>query len=230
MSGTLWQSHQRICQTPIVENRPENCPSIRRKPSVKIPTTCGNAALSSDHLTESELKFCREYAIDHNGSRAYRSCFPTKSAETAKVNASKLLTKSNVCREIAAIKGEHLRATEITARRVLRELAAIAFQDPGDLYEADATGSPVLRKWNHLPPHVRRSIQSVRIKRRKVIGSDGQSGLIEEIDIRMHSKLDALDKLCRHLGLTQDGNAIKRLLDTLADRGQADSAMPAGGL
>jgi hypothetical protein len=57
----------------------------RKKPP---PSHLINA--SHDPLTESELKFCREYAIDHNGTRAYRLAFPTKSYGTARANASRL--------------------------------------------------------------------------------------------------------------------------------------------
>ena len=48
-------------------------------------------------MTERQKKFADEYIKDCNGSRAYKAAYPTvKSDEAARVNASKLLTKTNI--------------------------------------------------------------------------------------------------------------------------------------
>lgn len=191
-----------------------------RKRRGKKPPSSDRVDGSFEPLTESELKFCSEYAIDHNGTRAYRLAFPTRSYETAKVNASKLLTKPNVKKEIAALEAEHLRATGITARRVLRELAAIAFADIGDVWGGGPDGIPQPRAWDKVPPLARRTIANVKVKRRKQVGQDGE-WIVEELDYKFHDKLTALDKLAKHLGLTSDGEAIRQLL------GLVGSAKPA---
>lgn len=47
-------------------------------------------------LNEKQKKFCEEYAKHGNGTLAYKTAYPTcKKDETAKVNASKLLTNAN---------------------------------------------------------------------------------------------------------------------------------------
>lgn len=192
----------------------------------KKPPPCDLVDDSSGMLTESELKFCREYAINHNGTRAYRLAFPTKSYGTARANASRLLTKANIKREIAAIEAEHLRATGISARRVLRELAAIAFFDIGDVYESGPDGLPRPRAWDTIPVGPRRVIANVKVKRRKQVGLDGE-WIVEELDYKFHDKLSALDKLAKHLGLTSDGEALRQLIE-LVGEGKADK--PAGGM
>lgn len=208
------EESQRNSQTPYVKNHSENRPAKRRKLAVKKLAPRVEDGHLPD-LTESELKFCREYTIDHNASRAYRVCFPTRSADAARANASRLLTKANIQREIAALTAEHFRATKISARKVLRELAAIAFSDIGELYTADANGMSVPRSWDEIPPVARRAIQSIKVKRRgDVTGRENPESI--DIDIRLHSKLDALDKLCRHLGLMDQGSTTKQLLDAIA--------------
>lgn len=48
-------------------------------------------------MTDNQRKFCDEYLKDCNGSRAYKAAYPNvKSDEAARVNASKLLTKTNI--------------------------------------------------------------------------------------------------------------------------------------
>ncbi len=48
-------------------------------------------------MTEKQKRFCDEYLIDLNGTRAYKSAYPSvKNDDTAKVNASRLLTNANV--------------------------------------------------------------------------------------------------------------------------------------
>lgn len=48
-------------------------------------------------MTEKQKRFCDEYLIDLNGTRAYKAAYPSvKSDDTAKANASRLLTNANV--------------------------------------------------------------------------------------------------------------------------------------
>ncbi len=48
-------------------------------------------------MTEKQKRFCDEYLIDLNGTRAYKAAYPSvKSDDTARTNASRLLTNANV--------------------------------------------------------------------------------------------------------------------------------------
>lgn len=48
-------------------------------------------------LTEKQKRFCEEYIIDLNATRAYKAVYKNcKTDEAARVNGSKLLTKTNV--------------------------------------------------------------------------------------------------------------------------------------
>lgn len=48
-------------------------------------------------MTEKQKRFCDEYLIDLNGTRAYKAAYPSvKSDHTAAVNAGRLLTNADV--------------------------------------------------------------------------------------------------------------------------------------
>lgn len=48
-------------------------------------------------MTEKQKRFCDEYIIDCNATRAYKAAYPrVKSDEVAKANGSRLLTNANV--------------------------------------------------------------------------------------------------------------------------------------
>lgn len=57
-------------------------------------------------LKDSHLVFCHEYIIDWNGSRSYKAAYPEAEDDTARVNASKLLTNTNIKSYIALIKDD----------------------------------------------------------------------------------------------------------------------------
>jgi len=55
-----------------------------------------------EDLTEKQKAFCREYIFDWNGGRAYSKAYGT-SGLTSRVNASKLLTNTNIQQYIKSI-------------------------------------------------------------------------------------------------------------------------------
>lgn len=99
---------------------------------------------------------------------------------------------------------------------MLREIAAIAFADIGEGFEPNPDGGmdrPV--PLSRMPPAARKAVRSVKVKRRlvKCKASGDLIEEVEEVEYKFHSKLDALDKLCRHLGLfeaddTADDNSL----------------------
>lgn len=181
---------------------------------------------SKGKLTANQKRFCEEYAIDRNGVQAYFRAYgrrkPNGSRRSYRVAAElsqRLLEKVAIKTEIARAMRSHARTCGISARRVLRELSAIAFADPMDVYEPDKdTGTPTPRPWKDVSAPARKSISAIKIKRRREWTGRGEDQTIwdvEELEYRFHSKESALDKLCKHLGLTADGDAIEKLLSLM---------------
>ena len=77
-------------------------------------------------LSPKQACFIREYVVDLNGAAAVRAGY---SHATAKEQASRLLTNVNIKEAVAAAMHDRAERTEITADRVLREYAKIAFAD-----------------------------------------------------------------------------------------------------
>ena len=86
-------------------------------------------------MTEAQKRFCDEYLIDLNATRAYKVAYPScKKDDTARANGSRLLTIANIQGYIKSKQTEIQKRTEITQDKVIKELAKIAFLDIRKLY------------------------------------------------------------------------------------------------
>ena len=84
-------------------------------------------------MTDAQKRFCDEYLIDLNATRAYKVAYPNcKKDETARANSSRLLTNDNVQKYIAVKQEEIEKRTEISQNKVIKELANIAFSNGTD--------------------------------------------------------------------------------------------------
>lgn len=170
-------------------------------------------------LTDEQLRFCHEYAADpSNATRAYMRAFKCTSYRTAKSAASRLLTYDNIQAEIEVARRDHQRACRVDAGRTLRALVAAALCDPADAFEEDADGALALRPLSRVPARVRQAIQAIKFKRRRLRSPAGDTTQweVEEVEYKLVDKLGALDRLCKHLGLTKDGAALEELLRAIS--------------
>lgn len=143
-------------------------------------------------LNPKQQRFCEEYMIDLNATQAaIRAGYAVK---TATEQASRLLTNVNVSREIEKLQAEQSRRTGITADRVIRELAKIAFVDPDRVIN---TSDGTVKVDVHADD--RAAIQSVKVKR-----SDSDTGYSSEHEVKLYDKTKALELLGKHLGLFSD--------------------------
>ena len=86
-------------------------------------------------MTDAQKRFCDEYLIDLNATRAYKVAYlRCKKDETANVNGSKLLRNAKVQEYISERMKEREQRTEVTQDMVIKELAKIAFLDIRKLY------------------------------------------------------------------------------------------------
>lgn len=87
-------------------------------------------------MTDKQKIFCEQYLLDFNATRAYKVAYPdSKTDESARAGASRLLTNDNVQEYLEVRKKELGNKMEITQERVLKELARIAFGDVRELYD-----------------------------------------------------------------------------------------------
>ena len=140
-------------------------------------------------LTAKQKKFVEEYLIDLNATQAaIRAGYsPDTANEIGSQNLAKLSIKNEIDKAIA----ERSRRTGINQDRVLRELAKIAFVNPGDVINLNQATVKSDAKEEDLA-----AIASVKIK--NIPTEDGE---ITEREIKLCDKLKALDLLGKHLGI-----------------------------
>ncbi|HEY1191862.1 MAG TPA: terminase small subunit [Gemmata sp.] len=183
-------------------------------------------------LTPSQRRFVDEYLIDLNGTRAYRAAFPAATYRAARVGATTLLAKPNVAAEIRAARREQQRRTRMTADKVLRELARVAFSDILDLFDADGNALEP----RQVPFDARRALTGVKVTQERTtrrVFRNGDEAVTETVhtrvlEYRFASKLDALGLLFRHLGLQTAPPPLGVLLNLLPPDVAAElNALPA---
>ena len=81
--------------------------------------------MAVEELTQKQKMFCEEYIFDWNGSRAYKIAYPNSKDSTARTNASKLLTKTNILAYIEEIQKDLQRLAGISRLSVLKDLQKI---------------------------------------------------------------------------------------------------------
>lgn len=161
-------------------------------------------------LTARQERFVAEYLVDLNATQAaIRAGYSPK---TAQEQASRLLSNVMVAKLVEEKRQNHQQNTGITAERVLREVAGLAFFDVRKLVNAD--GSP--KAITDLDDETARAIQGIELQTVK----DGENDLALVRKYKIADKNAALEKLMKHLGLFEKDNsqnnpatAMAKLLD-----------------
>ncbi len=135
------------------------------------------------------LRFCDEYLIDLNGTQAYiRAGYSTKGAAQS---ASKLLTNTKVRAYIDYHLAMINRRCGVSADRIVRELACLAFVNAADVINLDTATIKEDATEQDL-----RAIQSVKVK---IIPVEG--GNIIEREIKIADKKGSLEMLGKRDGM-----------------------------
>jgi phage terminase small subunit len=137
-------------------------------------------------MTAKQQRFAQEYLVDLNAAQAaLRAGYSPGCAPT---HGSNLLRRPDIAAYVAEAQAARAARTQITADRVVAELAKIAFGNPRRLLAMSGKGI-ALRDGDEL--------------------SDAEAALISEITeigtgtrrIKLHCKMTALTALAKHLGL-----------------------------
>lgn len=152
-------------------------------------------------MTDAQKRFCDEYLIDLNASRAYKVAYPRcEKDETARANSSRLLTNANVQEYISEKQQKIEENTEITRARVLKEIASIAFSDIRKLYN-DAGG---LKNIQDIDDETAKAIASLETLEEFEGRGDDREKIGDTQKVKMLDKTKALEMLGKHLGLFND--------------------------
>jgi phage terminase small subunit len=166
--------------------------------------------MSTPKLTAKQARFVEEYLIDLCASAAYQRAGYKARGNVAETNACRLLRNAQV-QEAIAVKQRALAAKcEVTAERVIRELAGCGFSDPRKLFSADGS----MKSIRELDDSTAASISSIETRVELGKGDDAVPERITRV--RLWDKNSALEKLCKHLGLFSEDNRQKAEADPVA--------------
>lgn len=156
--------------------------------------------MPSTELTPKQALFVSEYLA--NGLEGKKAAISAGySIKTADSQASQLLSNPKVAAEIAKRHGKRLGKLEITADKVLQELAKLAFFDIRKFYNADGTLKPI----PELDDDTSAALVGMELEEAYEHFGKGQSkpnGILKKI--KMADKGQNLERLGRHLKLFTD--------------------------
>lgn len=151
-------------------------------------------------MTPKQEQFCLEYMIDFNATQAaIRAGYSKKTG--FRIGAENM-QKPAIVAKIAELRAELQHRTQVTADRVIEELARIGFARIDQVVKC--TGRAVtIKNFSKLPPEVLAAVESVQKTK------DG-------IKVRFHNKEGALEQLGRHFGIFEKDNAQQAQLVLIA--------------
>lgn len=165
------------------------------------PRAGASDAGPADGLTDAQERFCQEYLLDLNATRAYLAAYPKVKRTTACANGSRLLANAKVAERIETLQLARTRRMEISADDVVRELAAVGLSDVDHLAIGE-DGRVTIRPGGS--PLARRAVAMVKQKRRTIV-RDGQAPIVEETtELRLWNKNEALRMLAQHTGVLKE--------------------------
>lgn len=142
-------------------------------------------------MTNKQKRFIEEYLIDFNATQsAIRAGY---SVDTAKDIGCENLAKPNIKKAIEKALAERSRRTGITQDRVIQELARVAFVNFNDVVDengeikSDASADDL-----------------ACVESYKVENGDSINGSSSKREVKLASKMKALELLGKHLGMFSD--------------------------
>lgn len=142
-------------------------------------------------LTEKQQRFVDEYLIDLNATQAaIRAGYSPKTAqEQGSQNLSKLMVQQAIAEQMA----DRSRRTGVNQDRIVLELARIAFAKITDIVDSEGKIKSTATDDDLA------CIESVKYK-----GSESETSSSVEREVKLSSKLKALELLGKHLGMWND--------------------------
>jgi phage terminase small subunit len=158
------------------------------------------------NLTKKQELFVAEYLVDLNATRAAKAA--GYSAKGADVTGSKMLVNPKVAQEIAKKQGKRLEKLDITAEKVLQELALLGFSNMLDYISVGETGA-IKVDLSKLTREQAAAIQEVTVEEFTERTGEDDNGKpwfenVKRVKFKLNDKRGSLELLGKHLKLFTD--------------------------
>lgn len=162
-------------------------------------------------MTDAQKRFCDEYLIDLNATRAYKVAYPKcKEDETANAASSRMLRNVKVQEYISEKQKEIEKRTEVTQDMVIKELAKIAFLDIRKLY----TENGQLKNVADIDSDTAGAISSLETLEEYEGYGDDREKIGDTQKVKLLDKTKALELLGKHLGMFKEKVTINGNVNT----------------
>lgn len=161
-------------------------------------------------LTAKQTAFVREYLVDLNASAAARRA--GYSPRTADRMGHENLKKPEIAASVQAAMDERAKRLEVTADRVVQELAKVGFANLLDYFQLTSEGEPFI-DLSDITPEQAAALAELQVED-FVEGRGDDARQVRRVKIKVADKLRALDQLAQHLGIakrvdvTSNGGAL----------------------
>lgn len=151
----------------------------------------------AEGLNERQKKFCEGYIFDWNGTRAYMAAYPDADYDSARTNASRLLANVNIKAYIEELKTKTAELAGVSALRVAKEFARLAFTDVSRLRKDWHKE----QDWDKLTDDEKAIISGITTIKRTIGGGEDAPEIEEtKLQFTTHDKQKALIELKKMFG------------------------------
>lgn len=147
-------------------------------------------------LTAKHKRFCEEYLVDLNAGRAAERAGYSK--KTADQTASRLLRNVKISDFIKKLQNKLSEKTEITAEKVIQELAKVGFSNIQDFINEGNS----IQDISKVDEPKAAAVSAIETSE-----STSKDGTVTvNTKFKLYNKVDALEKIGRHLGIFEKDN------------------------
>lgn len=148
-------------------------------------------------LTPKQERFCQEYLVDYDGSKAaIRAGFSKK---TARVQAAQMLTLPDVQAYLSSKKTAIADKLSISQERTMQEIGRIAFQDVRKFYNEDGSLIPI----HELDDDAAAVLAGMDVE--EIYAEGEKIGVVKKI--KRYDKVKALEMLAKHYNIFKEQEA-----------------------
>lgn len=156
------------------------------------------------NLTAKQEAFCQEYLVDLNATGAARRAGYSEESVSAigweNLRKPEIQARISLLREELGIKNGNL------AQRVINELIKVAFSNVQDYVSSENT----IKDLSQIDLQQAAAISSMKTTTTRIVGAEkGAPVERETVEFKLWNKIDALEKIGKHLGIFEADNKQK---------------------